>query len=347
MKQSPKSTSLAASFRPGIWTFAFGYFACYVPYSALTKAVSKGLIPNIGGPIPGLELLPISVSTSALAMLVFITLMGWWRYATHSTIGGISIPHPSLWTFLSGLCTATIIVTTTLAYTFQGISIVFAMLLMRGGVLCIAPIIDRITGREVRWYSWAGLVLSLLALIAAFAEDGGTAITVLAALDIAAYLGGYFIRLQFMSRLAKSDDSTSMKRYFVEEQVVATPVVVLLLALGALFAPSDLSTPLSRGFTELWSSPALIYVVLIGLLSQGTGVFGGLILLDKRENTYCVPVNRSSSILAGVVASLGLWYFLGNGLPSIYQFVGATLIITAILVLTLPPLMEKKSAAAG
>jgi len=35
------------------------------------------------------------------------------------------------------VCTAGIIGTTTLAYTFEGVSIVFVMLLMRGGVLLI------------------------------------------------------------------------------------------------------------------------------------------------------------------------------------------------------------------
>ncbi len=43
---------------------------------------------------------------------------------------------------LSGLGTAIIIGTTTLAFTFTGVSILFALLLMRGGVLIIAPTVD-------------------------------------------------------------------------------------------------------------------------------------------------------------------------------------------------------------
>ena len=59
-----------------IWGFAFGYFASYVPYSALTKAVSSG---SIGGEkVPGVELLPISATASLVGMFAFITLMGWW-----------------------------------------------------------------------------------------------------------------------------------------------------------------------------------------------------------------------------------------------------------------------------
>ena len=51
---------------------------------------------------------------------------------------------------ISGVATAVIIGTTTLNYTFVGISILFALLLMRGGVLILAPIVDTLLGRQVR-----------------------------------------------------------------------------------------------------------------------------------------------------------------------------------------------------
>ena len=35
------STSTKQDTYPSIWWFAFGYFACYAPYSALTKYLSK------------------------------------------------------------------------------------------------------------------------------------------------------------------------------------------------------------------------------------------------------------------------------------------------------------------
>lgn len=48
-------------------------------------------------------------------------------------------------------------------------------------------------------------------------------------------------------------------------------------------------------------------VIAIGVLSQGTGVFGALVLVDGRESAFCAPVNRASSVLAGLV-SLGPTY---------------------------------------
>jgi hypothetical protein len=238
-------------------------------------------------------------------MFVFITAMRWWRYATPWRLGSISLPRPTRWTLLSGICTAGVIATTTLAYTFEGISIVFMMLLMRGGVLVLAPIVDRITGRAVRWYSVVGLVLSVNALLVAFLEDKGAgfALTFVALADVILYLGCYFVRLRFMSRLAKTDDFARRTGFFVEEQMVATPVLVLFLATLAAIDRGAFMHQLRIGFTDFLDSPLVLEAVIIGLCSQATGVFGGLVLLDKRENTFAVPVNRCASVLAGVTAT--------------------------------------------
>jgi hypothetical protein len=87
--------------------------------------------------------------------------------------------------------------------------------------------------------------------------------------------------------------------------------------------------------------------LLIGVLSQGTGIFGALVLLDKRENTFSVPVNRASSLLAGVTATLAMWG-LGLGKPLDWkEAVGAGLVIAAIVVLSLPGLLKKKASPAA
>ncbi|MCO4763930.1 MAG: hypothetical protein KC502_20620 [Myxococcales bacterium] len=327
--------------RFGIWLWAFGYFACYVPYSALTKALSGGLLGDEA--ISGFSLLPVSVAASTVGMLVFITAVGWWKYATHRTIFGRSVPTPTVATAVSGACTAVIIATTTLAYTFEGISIVFAMLLMRGGVLVIAPIIDALSHREVRWFSWVALALSLSALVVAFADKGGYALSFIAGIDIAAYLLGYFLRLRLMSARAKSPDPSANFRYFVEEQMVATPLVLTALLITAAISDVGIAGQIRHGITHLPWTAALLPVVLLGILSQGTGVFGGLILLDKRENSFCVPVNRSSSILAGVLASFVLMMWLDLPMPGHAQLLGAGLIIVAVLFLSLPTLLAPRS----
>lgn len=314
----------------GIWGYAFGYFACYVPYSLLTKAVSSGLWNPTIGSVDGLKLLPPTALASFLGMVAFLWAMGWVRHASTLRIGSWSIPFPTLWTFLSGLCTSGIIATTTLAYTFTGSSIVFMMLLMRGGVLVIAPVVDALTGRHVRWNSWIALLLSLAALLVAMADGINTTLTLIATIDVILYLLFYFVRLRLMSRLAKNTAPQANIRYFVEEQLVAAPALVLFLCILAVFANGDVAVAVRAGFSDMVTGDYLAVAVVIGLCSQGTGIFGGLILLDARENSFCVPVNRASSILAGLIASYGLVWLYNTRVPSGHEWTGAALILAAI-----------------
>ncbi len=148
----------------GIWGLGLGYYLFYTPYSGLTKALSNGVLPGIG-PVPGPVLLPASVMAMAAAMFGFITVMGWWKYAGRRVLFGVSVPCPQRLTFLSGVCMATIIATTTLAFAFGGVSIVLVLVLLRGGILIIAPAVDAISKRRVRWFSWAAMLISLLAVL--------------------------------------------------------------------------------------------------------------------------------------------------------------------------------------
>lgn len=319
-----------------VWLYAFGYFACYVPYSALTKEISAGRFPTMTRAMSGFAILPVVTFASLVGMMVFLSAMGWWRHAGHRVVFGRRVPMPGRWTFLSGLATAAIIGTTTLAYTFEGLSIVFMMLLMRGGVLVLAPIVDVASGRRVKDRSWIALGLSLGALAVTVVDVKSVEMTVAAAIDVGVYLLGYFVRLRFMSKLAKSESREASLRYFVEEQMVATPAVFASLVVLAVVGVGDVMLDVRSGFVDAWSSGLLLPGLLVGLLSQGTGVFGGLILLDHRENAFSVPVNRASSVLAGVVAAGGLAVIGAGKVPPPSELVGAAIVVAAVVVLAAP-----------
>ncbi|MEZ4358708.1 MAG: hypothetical protein R3B48_00895 [Kofleriaceae bacterium] len=336
----PAASSASAALAPAgpsIWWWALGYYACYVPYSALTKLVTSSSAHVATPPVRGLELLPPSVMASVAATFAFLFATGWWRHAGRRSILGLKLPLPGRLTALSGLCSAGIIATTTLAYTFSGLSLVLAALLMRGGVLVIAPIVDRLTGRRVRWFSWLALALSMASLVAAFASSRDDArMPVLAAVDIALYLGCYFTRLTLMSRKAKADHATN-RRYFVEEIMVSSPALLVAIALGALLLGGDTGAQLAAGFTSFFTRDVWPLGLVIGVMSQGTGIFGGLIFLDNRETSFCVPVNRASSVLAVLTASLVLAATVGSAAPRRDEWLGAVLILAALAVLTLAP----------
>jgi glyoxylase-like metal-dependent hydrolase (beta-lactamase superfamily II) len=149
----------------GIWWLALGYFGSYVWFSALVTALTHGLLPALLGSASGFEILPAAALGAVATSLVGISVLGWWKYCNVRQCLGVPVPVPSRITLRSGLCYAVIIETTILAYSFKGMSIVFALLLMRGGVLTIAPVVDWMGRRKVHWYSWGSLGLSLLATL--------------------------------------------------------------------------------------------------------------------------------------------------------------------------------------
>ncbi len=321
-----------------IWFFAFGYFAFYAPYSALTKLLSNGSLAGYqDAPVAGLVLLPATLIAAVSFVCCCLTMLGWWRYAEFHNVLGLRLPVPGLWTTVSGLGTAAIIATTTLAFTFNGVSILLALLLMRGGVLIMSPLVDFAFRRRVHWYSWAALLLSLSAVTWALVNTASAALTFAALVNLLCYLAGYAARLQSMTRVAKRDKQTVTRRYFVEEQIVSMPVLILVPLAVAVFGDGEASAALRTGFTMLLSrSSSLLPAFAIGILYGCLFMFGSLIYLDRRENTFCIPINRSSSLLAGIVASFALASLFGQPPAATSQLIGAGLIIAALVILVLP-----------
>lgn len=317
----------------GIWGLGLGYYLFYTPYSGLTKALSDGLLPGVGR-VPGIVILPASVLATAFGIFGFITLMKWWNYAGRRALFGVSVPFPRRLTFLSGVCMATIIGTTTLAFSFGGVSIVLMLVLLRGGVLIIAPMVDAISRRRVRWFSWAAMLISLLAVLVVLGDASNYRLSLAAIIDVAAYLTAYFFKLQFMTRLAKSDEPHAALRYFVEEQMVATPL--LLVALCALYTlgVGDQMSAFRLGINTLLTGKVAGLAVLAGLCYAGLCVCTTFIFLDRRENTFCVPMHCGSSMLSGLTAAYILTLFAAAAPPSASQLVSAGLIIVALAFLS-------------
>jgi protein-tyrosine-phosphatase len=317
-----------------IWALGLGFYVFYTPYSGLTKALSSGLLAGTNGPVKGTVLLPISAIATVVGMLGFITVMRWWKYAGRREFFGVQIPFPRPLTFLSGVCMATIMGTTTLAFTFGGLSIVVVLVLLRGGTLIIAPTVDRIVGRRVRWFSWTAMLVSLAAVLVALSDAANYALTIAAIIDVAAYLTAYFFKLQFMSRLAKSDQRSATLRYFVEEQMVASPLLVIALVVMAFIGAGDVMMGFREGLTTFATTPGAFFAALVGLFYAALCICTTLIFLDRRENTFCMPMHCGSSMLSGFTATAILAYFYGQSSPTAAQNVSAGLIIVALGVLS-------------
>jgi drug/metabolite transporter (DMT)-like permease len=321
--------------------FVLLYLLAYLPNVIVTKLVTSTPHPGLGRPLTGLETLPASLIISTVLTYVFIWLSGWHRDANGVEVAGRRIPIPTKYTLMSGFGTALVLFTVPLSFTFQNVSIPFIQLLMRGDILLIAPIVDLLFGRRVRWWSWAALAMVLLALAITLGDRGGLQLPPLAILTVILYTIGYFVRLLVMTKVSKNGDPASVRRYFVEEKVVALPMSVAALAVISALGIGGQSGQLGWGFVSVWADPVILPLIAIGTTLTVISVFAIVILLDPRENAYCVPLERAASLVAGVGGALLLAWFWGLPHPRTAELIGAGILIAAIVLLSIAPRLQR------
>lgn len=330
--------------------FSLGTLISYIPLYMLTRMASEGLLPSARGiSFTGFEILPLYSVGTALASLAFLRLSGWLTASAHSKVLGFSIPRPRWYIVLSGLCTITQIITATWAYTFTGISIALVALLMKGGVLIIAPVVDGLVKtrrRKIYWPSWVASALSLFALSISFLEKADVSITLACAADIIIYLLVYSLKLSIMSRFAKTVNTAERRQFIAEEQLVIAAGFILALGVMALgsfvfngFAPFK---EIMDGFTALPVKGPVIELILVGAVATTTGIFSSLVFLDRRENTFCVAAVQSSSIVAGAVATVFLSMLTHRQYLSANKLISVCIIVFAIAFLAFRGAVERR-----
>jgi hypothetical protein len=122
---------------------------------------------------------------------------------------------------------------------------------------------------------------------------------------------------------------------------VATPLAILALWLVSVSPLAAQGVQLSWGFVGVWASPALPELALVAVAFFLISILAALILLNPGENTFCVPFERSASILAGVVAAYILALAFHQPYPTPAEVVGVALLIAAIALLSLAPRLRK------
>lgn len=319
------------------------YFLSYIPNILLTKLATSGTHPDLGRALTGLETLPASLIVNLVLTYAFIALSGWHRDANAVQIAGCRVPMPTRYTVLSGIGTSLVLFTVPLSFTFTDVSIPFIQLLMRGDILIIAPLVDLMFGRRVRWWSWTALGIVALALTFVVRQRGGFHLPPLAILTVLLYTVGYFLRLMVMTRIAKRGDPALVRRYFVEEKIIALPLSVVVLAGISAAGFGMQAGELSWGFIAVWSDPVFWPLTGAAFTLTIVSVFAAIILLDPHENSYCVPLERSSSLLAGLIAAYLLHWGWGLPQPSTAELIGALLLIAAIALLAVAPRLSRET----
>lgn len=115
-----------------------GYFICYVGTGVAVKYFTE----VSSRPMSQLAYLFHNTAGSSVFVMIAIGLMGWYRLARKRLFNSASWPLA-----LSGVCTAVVIPTTTLMYLLP-ISVMVAMVIMRGSVIVISRVVDVIQIRQ-------------------------------------------------------------------------------------------------------------------------------------------------------------------------------------------------------
>lgn len=309
-----------------------GYFVWYTPYSGLAKGMSDGLLPMTDGPVGGLVLLPAAALGTLAAMPLTLTVLRWWHYSRRRRVGRLSVPFPGRETAMSAFWMALIVGSTTLNFTFPGVTILLVLVLMRIGTLIISPTVDLLRYRRIHWYSAVAVGLCVVSAVVALTDVHNYVLTLGAVASLLVYMVAYSGRFLIMSRHAKRGRSSTDRRYFVEEHMTTPVLLVAILVVAALAG----SAPLREGFTTFLVSSAALPAFLIGVCYEGLFVFTSLIFLDRREYSFGMPVHVCASLLAGVVASFGLGLLFGAPPPSAAQIIAAAIVIVAALMLSYP-----------
>jgi hypothetical protein len=324
--------------------YSFAYFGLYVITGFLAKYFAKVL--GMGGNT-------YTVYNTIGGMLIcnlVVIIWGWYKFKSsdYTTVLGIRMPREFLYIIPSGICTAVIIPTTTLMYVLP-ISVMVAMIIMRASVIIISRVIDSIQiaqgvlKKTVYWEENVAVVFALVAVSIKmiYVKPGdfdflgnAAAMTILGA-----YLTAYSIRIyifNYYKNTRKKDAIYDTKGFFAVEQISST--IAILIAGTILFYSVDLATADPKGFgfqfkDSLINTPALWKEGILSGVPFGFAAFFSvfLFMFKGRTATFAGLVNRVTSLVAGTVATLVVWWLIANQKPpAMEDWFGLAAIFVAI-----------------
>ncbi len=148
--------------------FCIAYFLFYIVTGVTLRYFQ---FVDSGPGLNGMEFVFYStLGGSSIALSISLALR-WYRFKSsyRATFMGRDVPREAFYIIPSGVLTAVIIATTTLMYSFEGLSIMVAMIIMRASVIITSRIVDGIQSmqgllkRKVYWQENVGVVLAIVA----------------------------------------------------------------------------------------------------------------------------------------------------------------------------------------
>ncbi|MCK6551225.1 hypothetical protein L6R52_35650 [Myxococcota bacterium] len=307
-----------------------------------------------------IEFLAYSTLGGTAICLAVVLARKWYRFPSprHVKVAGLSIPHEYLYIIPSGVCTAVVIPTTTLLYSIEGISVMVAMVIMRGAVIVISRAVDAVQIRQgilkKRLYVEENIAvvfaLGAVSVILFWEKAGFDFLGSVAAVTIlVSYLVAYSLRIYIMNYYKNTrppGEKLNNEGFFAIEQISASVVMALLTVL--LFFVVDTSGSSLKQLVSLHAAIAephamWSWAVLAGTAYGMVAFFSVFIFMFKgRSATFAGLVNRLTSLVAGTTATLVSFLFFGGKLPGPKDWASLALILIAVAFLTIA---ERKRAA--
>lgn len=328
-----------------------GYFVFYV----ITGISVKYFLGNPAQGFPGMDdmqyLVYSTIGGNVFALSIVIMLR-WYKFQSNKIITflGIKMPVEFAYIIPSGLCTAVVIPTTTLMYSLP-ISVMVAMVIMRGSVIIISRVIDAIQIRQgilkkkVYREENIAVVFALMAVAINifWSKEGGfdfiynTAAMVI----LGSYIIAYFIRIYIMNyykntrgKNVKQDN----KGFFAIEQFAAASVMIIagfiIYKSPQLFGwdGTQITEYVSAFNTphEFWG-----WAILAGTAFGAVAFFSVFIFMFKgRTATFAGLVNRLTSLIAGTAATLIFYFLFGGKFPSTEDWISLMFILISVAFIT-------------
>lgn len=345
--------------------YCLGYYASYVVYGTAVKYFQGPAAQGFPGLNQPAWLAYSTVGGSVVALVVCLGLR-WYRLESNRPLQWGPVRFPSEWLYIlpSGVLTAIIIPATTLLFSLP-ISIMVAMVIMRGAVIVVSRIVDAIQirqgllHRKVHPFENAAVVFALLAVGSTifFGNTSGHAFDFVhsaAAMTIlTSYVVAYGLRIYIMNYYKNTRAAgvrMNDKGFFAVEQMSAfTTLVVATLVLLAIPAPADSTGP--RGQIALFQA-AVKTPHALWMQASAAGTSYGIVaffsvflfMFKGRTATFAGLVNRLTSLVAGTTATLLFWLAFHGKRPTAEDWVSLGFILVAVGLLAAA---ERKHAAAA
>ena len=345
-----------------------GYFLAYVATGVLVKVFTGGIRQPRMSEVA--YLMNNTLSSSLLCVAV-VLVFGWLRLKSVGTVRlfGISMPSEARYIIPSGVCTAVIIPATTMLYLLP-ISVMVAMVIMRGCVIIISRAVDAIQIQQgilkKKVYAeenWA-VVFALLAVssqillipIVGRLAAGGVDVSrfgigpramagsfdfvhnAVAMTILSSYVAAYALRIYIMNYFKNTRPKgvpQDNRGFFAIEQIAASAtmfIVGFLVVQGPVWF--GWTTPAVVEFRDSALHPDLMALVAGAPYALVAFFSVFLFMFHGRTATFAGLVNRLTSLLAGTTATVLLAWWFALKPPAITDWVSLGFILIAVAFLS-------------